>query len=98
MDLGLAGKVVLLTGGSGGLGGSLAHGFTGEGAHVALTYLTNESVAKDTSPQIERTGGQALTVRYDLADVGSIPDAVQAVVSAAADVANAVVFLGSAAN
>ena len=38
MDTGLAGKRVLVTGASGGIGGACAHGFAAEGAEVVAHY------------------------------------------------------------
>lgn len=82
MDLGLGGRAVLLTGGSGGLGGPLARAFAAEGARVALTYRTNEAAAKETAMRIERDGGTALTVPYDLSEAAAIDAAVATVTSA----------------
>ncbi|WP_440066608.1 SDR family oxidoreductase [Streptosporangium sp. OZ121] len=45
MDLGLAGKVVLVTGGSGSIGAHLAAAFAAEGARVAITYHRNRDGA-----------------------------------------------------
>jgi NAD(P)-dependent dehydrogenase (short-subunit alcohol dehydrogenase family) len=82
VDLGLAGRTVFLTGGSGGLGAPLACGFAREGARVALTYLTGEAAAKEAAAQAEQAGGEAMTVRYDLTDPASITAATEAVITA----------------
>ncbi|TDE55944.1 SDR family oxidoreductase [Nonomuraea mesophila] len=79
MDLGLAGKVVLITGGSGSIGGHLARAFAAEGASVAVTYHRNESGAYRVAQDVRALGGKATTVRYDLTDRGSIQAAFDAV-------------------
>lgn len=80
MELGLTGKVVLLTGGSGGIGRPLARSFGREGARVALTYLRRADAAKDVAASIEEAGGEALPVQLDLTDRQSIDAAVGHVV------------------
>lgn len=45
MDLGLAGKVVLITGATGGLGSAAAHAFAAEGARLALQGRSAEKLA-----------------------------------------------------
>lgn len=72
MDLGLTGKVVLITGGSGSIGGHLAGAFAAEGARVAITYHRNQDGARQMAQGVIEQGGEAITVRYDLTDPGSI--------------------------
>lgn len=79
MNMGLNDKVVLVTGGSSGIGRATAVAFGQEGAKVAVTYHSNPAGAEETASLIRAAGGEAMTVRYDLADDASIQAAVTAV-------------------
>lgn len=72
MDLGLGGKIVLVTGASSGIGRATAAAFGGEGARVAVAYRSNEEGAFETAAEVKTGGGEALVVRLDLGDPGSI--------------------------
>ncbi|MFJ7070549.1 SDR family NAD(P)-dependent oxidoreductase [Streptomyces sp. NPDC101115] len=76
MELGLKDKVVLITGGSGGIGRPLARAFADEGAKVALTYLSRVENAKAVAAEIADGGGLALPVHLDLTDPASVRRAV----------------------
>jgi NAD(P)-dependent dehydrogenase (short-subunit alcohol dehydrogenase family) len=76
MDLGLAGKIVFVTGGSRGIGRAAALGFAGEGARVAFSYRSDRTRADATAAAITAAGGEALAVPFDLADPGSMASAV----------------------
>jgi len=79
MDLGLQGRRVLLTGGSGLIGRATAVAFGREGARVAVGYHRGEDRARDVAADVERAGGQAVPVRVDQADEASVAGAVAAV-------------------
>lgn len=78
MDLGLAGKRVLVTGATRGIGKATALRYADEGASVAITY--NES-AQEAAELVDQLGGprKAMAVPYDLRDLSSIDAAVGAV-------------------
>ncbi|WP_433516185.1 SDR family NAD(P)-dependent oxidoreductase [Nonomuraea sp. CA-143628] len=66
MDLGLTGRVVLVTGATGEIGAAIATAFAAEGARVAVAYHTDKAAAADLA---EHLG--AVAVPYELADPDS---------------------------
>jgi len=69
-----------VTGASTGIGAATARLYGAEGARVALTYRTNREKAEEVAAHVERSGGEALTVRLDLEDRSGIGAAVSTVV------------------
>jgi 2-hydroxycyclohexanecarboxyl-CoA dehydrogenase len=76
MDLGLAGKVVLVTGAGRGVGRAIGRAFVAEGAKVAFHYRTSQGGAADEVEEARRRGGEAVAVSADLTD----PEAVDRLV------------------
>jgi 3-oxoacyl-[acyl-carrier protein] reductase len=66
METGLTDRVVVVTGGSSGIGRATALAFGREGARVAITYRANEQGAKDCAAEIEDAGAQAAAFPFDL--------------------------------
>jgi 3-oxoacyl-[acyl-carrier protein] reductase len=62
----LKGKTALVTGGSRGLGQSIAQRLAAAGALVAVNYAENHGAAKETVAQIEAAGGEAFLVQAKL--------------------------------
>ena len=64
----LKGKIALITGGSRGIGKSIAKKLASEGATVVINYTQNETAAENTKKEIEESGGTAVTSKFDVAD------------------------------
>jgi len=76
----LEGKVVLVTGGSSGIGRAIAIAAARAGADVAITYRGNVEGAAETARDIAATGRRSLVVRADVsreADIDGVAVAVR---------------------
>jgi 3-oxoacyl-[acyl-carrier protein] reductase len=70
MQTDLAGKAVLVTGASTGIGAALVKAFAAEGAVVAVHYNASEAQAKAIAEAIGKAGGRCILLRGDLSRVG----------------------------
>src|SRR5215472_16684820 len=66
MQLGLSGKVAIITGGSMGIGKATALALAQEGAHVAICARGLEALQKAASEIQALTGGKVLPIRADM--------------------------------
>lgn len=66
MDMGLADRVVLITGAGGGAGPTLVEAFAAEGAAVAVHYRSSADRAESAAERIRSDGGRAIAVGADL--------------------------------
>jgi NAD(P)-dependent dehydrogenase (short-subunit alcohol dehydrogenase family) len=64
----LEGKVAVITGGDSGIGRAVAIAYAREGADVLISYLSEDSDAKDTAGYVEQAGRRAVLVKGDIAD------------------------------
>jgi 3-oxoacyl-[acyl-carrier protein] reductase len=76
----LAGKAVLITGASTGIGAALAKAFAAQGSKVIVHYNSSQSAAEAVVADITRAGGQAKLVKGDVSD----PDVTRRIVGEAA--------------
>lgn len=76
MDLGLSGRVAVVTGSSQGIGRATALLLGSEGARVTVTYHRKRDSAQAVVDEIGKGGGDAIAVQFDLASPGSISRAV----------------------
>ena len=75
------GKVVLVTGGSRGIGAAVAKGAARDGYRVAVNYVSDENAANAVVAIIEQAGGEAFAVQGDVgseADIMAMFEAVDA--------------------
>ena len=63
----LAGKAVLITGGSTGIGAALARAFATQRAKVGIGYHASEDVAKALAEEIKASGGECVVLKGDVA-------------------------------
>jgi NAD(P)-dependent dehydrogenase (short-subunit alcohol dehydrogenase family) len=63
----LKGKCALITGASRGIGRGIAEVFAGEGADVAVNYVTSGESAEDVAAGIRAKGRRAMTIKADVA-------------------------------
>src|SRR3954463_15299524 len=66
------GRVAVVTGGGGTLGGAVARGFGSEGASVAIGYRSSRSQAAEVVAEVEDRGGQAHAGSLDVTDQASV--------------------------
>lgn len=82
MDLGIAGKVAIITGGGDGIGKLTAEVLAEEGVSVAICSRNLEKLQRVASEIEEKTGGKILPVQIDTTDWDSVQAAVDQTVSA----------------
>jgi NAD(P)-dependent dehydrogenase (short-subunit alcohol dehydrogenase family) len=67
----LKGKVVLITGGSRGLGAAAAEAFAAHGADVAISYAASAGKAEAVVAKLKAKGARAIAIKSDQSDLSS---------------------------
>jgi 3-oxoacyl-[acyl-carrier protein] reductase len=73
----LENKRALVTGGSRGIGAAIVRRLAQEGAHVALTYVSNPERAQETVQAAQALGVKAVAIQADSADAEAVVAAVE---------------------
>ena len=81
MNSGIAGKSVLVTGGSRGIGRAIVELFASEGADVTFFYRENAQAAQDVVSAVTAAGGKATAEQLDVRDSEACAAAVERVAS-----------------
>lgn len=68
----LQGKVALVTGGSRGIGKTIAHRLADQGCDLVINYFRNRSAAEETAKELEAKGIKVYLVRANVGDVNKI--------------------------
>jgi len=76
----LNGKIALVTGGSRGIGKSIAKRLSSEGAFVVINYLQNETAALKTKMEIEEAGGQVLLSKFNVSDFDTVHEEIDKII------------------
>lgn len=92
MDLGLKGKLAVITGGSVGIGLAVAEGFAAEGANVLITARGKERVEAEAKRIAQKFGVMARAVAADVATAGGC----EAVIVEAATLGGADILVNNA--
>ena len=77
IDKALQGRVALVTGASRGIGRAIAIALGQRGAKVIINYASREEAAREAAAAVEKAGGQAAVVGFDVANSAAVTDAVK---------------------
>jgi 3-oxoacyl-[acyl-carrier protein] reductase len=80
MDLGLRGRVAVVTGGASGVGREIALSLAAEGAYVAVNYRSSVKDAETLVGNIVAKGGKAKAYKADVADLAAVKAMVDEIV------------------
>ena len=75
------GRIVLVTGGSRGIGRSVALAFAEPGAVVAISYRSDEQAAAGVVAEIKGRGAEGIPVKADVTDLSQVRSMVEGLVS-----------------
>ncbi len=83
IDAGIAGKTVIVTGGSRGIGRAIVELFAAEGADVTFFYRSDAAAAEEAVAAARRASRTVSALRVDVRDSAACRDAVEGVVERA---------------
>lgn len=81
LDAPLQEQVVLVTGGSRGIGRAIVRSFANRGARVVFTYRQNEDAAASVEEDARRAGQQVVALKCDSRDTGAVSSAVERIIA-----------------
>ena len=76
----LSGQRALVTGSGTGVGAAIAHAMARAGARVAINYPSDGEKAQDVANEIQRQGGEALTVQADISQEDQVKTMFQKII------------------
>jgi 3-oxoacyl-[acyl-carrier protein] reductase len=76
---GLSGRVAVVTGASRGIGRAVAIALAGQGAKIIVNFQSNEAAAGETVATIGGAGGEAVAMRFNVADAAAVEVAMKEV-------------------
>jgi hypothetical protein len=72
-------KIAVITGADSGMGQAMAEEFANEGAHIAVTFHTDDEGAQETRRRVEAAGRRALVRQVDVRDEANVAALFEAV-------------------
>lgn len=69
-------KIILVTGAARGIGKSIALALSAQGAHVVFNYRGDESKAMTLKEELDKVGGKATGLKFDVTDYESMTKAI----------------------
>ena len=80
MDLGLKGKIALVTGAASGVGREIAQILAAEGASVAVNFRSSDAEAEKLAGELAGTGVKAKAYQADVSDFAAVTGMIEAIV------------------
>jgi 3-oxoacyl-[acyl-carrier protein] reductase len=74
-------KVALVTGGSRGIGRAIALRLAADGAYVVVNYTKNQAAADEVVSAIEKAGGRARAIGFDVSDFDKVQEEIENIVT-----------------
>lgn len=74
-------KVALVTGGSRGIGRAIALRLAADGAYVVVNYAKNQAAAEEVVSAIEKAGGRARAIGFDVSDFDRVQEEIENIVT-----------------